>query len=196
MERDLHGESDRLMYGSTTVMQQDGGDQVEILDEPWHPDLEAQIAEWRQVAERQGKLHDTAGYHFKTKRTQYGLLPALIPLIMAPLSLIIITAYGWGMYFNAAVLTLDGLCTGLVHFFSPGEKMERHFSFSAQYADLVTEIDAEMRRKRQFRQSADVFMMKVKMNIDRLTYRAPIIPMFIRKNKKVKCGVLRTLCEC
>ena len=165
-------------------------------EEPWHHEIEDQIRRWRKHAKCMTDLHSDAGYYFKTRKLRYGLIPVIVPLIMAPLAPIITTEYGWGMYFNSLVLAVVGLFTGLIMFFSPGEKMQQHFSFSARYADIVSDIDAELIRYRQYRAAADVFTLKIKMMIDNLAFQEPVIPKSIVTGRTGYFGECGAFCCC
>jgi hypothetical protein len=169
--------------------------QMNADEEMWHSEIEEQIKRWRKHAGRMHEYHNDAGYSFKTKKVRYGLLPIIVPLIMSPLS-IIISENEWSVYFNAVVMAIIGLFTGLVMFFGPGEKMQQHFSFSARYADIVTDIDAELVKYRQFRTSADVFTLKIKMMIDNLSFQEPVVPKSIITGKVELCAAFSAFCCC
>ena len=139
-----------------------------MVEENWHREIEVQIKKWHKRAVFMSEKHNEAGYYYKTRKVRYGLLPVILPLIMSPLSIIISSTYGWSMYFTSIIFAIIGLFTGLSSFFAPGEQMQQHFSFSSRYADIITDIEAEMVRYRQFRSAADVFILKIKMMIDNL----------------------------
>jgi len=166
-----------------------------VTEEAWHSEIECQIIRWRKYSKNMQQLHISAGYHYKTRKIRYGLIPSVLPLIMAPIS-IVMTDYLWGVYVNAMVLAIVGLFTGLLLFFAPGEKMQKHFSFSTRYADIVTDIDAELIRYRQFRAAADVFTTKIKMAIDNLSFQEPTIPKYIITGKRQYFGEFAALCCC
>lgn len=166
------------------------------IEEGWHKEIEHQIIKWRKHSIKMKDLHNDAGYYYKTRKVRYGLIPIVIPLAMSPLSVLIMSAWVWGTYFNAMMLALIGIMSGLVQFFSPGELMQLHFSFSARYSDVVSDIDAELVRYRQFRTAADVFTLKIKMMVDNLAFQEPVIPRELITGSESMWGEFGAFCCC
>jgi hypothetical protein len=155
------------------------------IEEPWNSKLEHYVKHMRDVSDTQSHLHEHAGYKFKSKNNWFGLPSILIPLIMAPVSLMLEAADSGKLpYVNAVGFMLTGIFTGVYSFFKYGEKMERHFSFSARYSDIVTDIESELIKGRQFRTQADVLIIKIKMGLDNLNNSAPVIPQSISLKEK------------
>ena len=166
-------------------------------EQPWHSSIETKIMNWRDFAEDMAEKHALAGYHHHGRKTRYGLIPIVLPMIMAPLSVIINDTYGWGMYFTACMFAIVGCFAGLNQFFHPGEKMVDHFSYASRYTDVVTDIDTEMVKYRQFRMNADVFVMKIKSMLDSRADNEPNIPLFILNGRASCCSEFKAfLCCC
>jgi hypothetical protein len=154
-------------------------------EEPWHSSLENYLKHMRDVADTHSSLHEQAGYHFKKRNNWFGLPSVLIPLIMAPVSLMLESVGTPAIqYVNAGGFMLTGVFTGVYSFFKYGEKMERHFAFSARYADILTDIESELIKERRHRIPADVMIVKVKMSVDNLKKTAPVIPQGLLNEKR------------
>jgi hypothetical protein len=146
------------------------------FEEAWNSRLETYIKHMRDVADSRSQLHEKAGYHFKKRNNWFGLPSVLVPLIMAPASLMLESANIASLPFvNACGFMLTGIFTGVYSFFKYGEKMERHFAFSARYADIVTDIESELIKERKHRIPADVMTIKIKMSLNYLNNTAPVI---------------------
>jgi hypothetical protein len=156
-------------------------------EEPWNNRLENYIKHMRDVADSLSHLHEQTGYHFKKRKNWVGLPSVLIPIIMSPISLMLASENSKSLPFvNAFCFMLTGIFTGVYSFFKYGEKMERHFAFSARYADIVTDIEAELIKERRLRVSSDVMTLKVKMSIDNLNNTSPVIPQnLLNKERKI-----------
>lgn len=144
----------------------------ERLDEPWEDSQEALIQGWRTNCESLAARHEEAAKVAKKKAVKYGLPAIIIPLLMTPLS----SAFQdteWIGYVEMSAFMTSGLASAMSQFFNFSGKSEKHFSFSSRYADLVTDIDQELAKRRPFRQSVDTFTLKIKMAYMALNRAAP-----------------------
>ena len=150
------------------------------VEEPWNEKIENLIHEWKDLCRTKAKQHELAGYDFKRKNTIWGLPPVIVPIIMSPLSAVLESECDgqeiWKGYFTSTAFLIAGFFSGVYSFFGFGKKMEKHFSYSARYSDIVTEIEAEMIKETKWRIPADVFMTKIKMNIENLSGSEPVLP--------------------
>lgn len=156
----------------------EGSDGIDVLEERWHKSIEAQIRVWKEHAALMSIVHNGAGYYYRYRKFIYGMPAIMIPAFYSPFSVLVGTQE-WGSVLTAFVLACTAMFTGILHHVAPGEKMEKHFHFAARYADVVSEIDAEMIRYRQFREAADVFITKIKMSLDHLAANEPVVPMCV-----------------
>jgi len=62
--------------------------------------------------------------------------------------------------------------------------MTNHFNFSARYADIVSDIELELVKSRDFRVQLDVFSTRVHMSVDNLSNTEPVLPKNILEDKK------------
>lgn len=141
-------------------------------EEPWLAPQESLVAQWGESAVRLSEEHDAAGKKLKKRNNIFGLPAFLIPMIMAPVS----TAFKdepFICYVEMFGYLASAITSGMVQFFNFSSKAEKHFSFAARYADLVTDIDQELSKPRKFRQQVDTFSLKVKMTYDYLNRGAP-----------------------
>jgi hypothetical protein len=148
---------------------------------PWNDNIEELFEEWKSICKGKAKMHVKAGYIYKTKNTLWGLPAILVPIVMAPISIMI--GYDecdgeldWRAGLNAGAFLLSGIFSGVHSFFKYGEQMERFFNYSSRYNDIVTDIQSELIKDRQYRVQAEVFIIRVKMLIDNLCMTEPVIP--------------------
>lgn len=146
------------------------------FDEPWNDKLENYVFKLRRTATIASKKHDAAGYHFKKRGMWFGLPTTIVPLVMAPVSLILGNTHPWALPISAAALLVSGLSSGIYDFFSYGEQVRDNFNCSAQWTILANEIDCEMIKDRKYRQQADVFTSRIQMKYDALLCISPVIP--------------------
>lgn len=139
-----------------------------------------------QMCDVKKKQHEQAGYYFKNRNTLWGLPAVLIPTIMAPISVLIDENTDVGIYINAGAFLLTGIITGVMSFFKYGEKMTNHFNFSSKYADVISDINLELMKSRQFRVQLDVFSTRIHMITDSLSNSEPVIPSKILNDKQYK----------
>lgn len=144
----------------------------ERAEEPWLQQQEDLIAAWRKEADTLAAAHGSAGKKAKRLRVLYGLPPLVIPAVMTPVSAAFKDA-SWVSYIEMVAFMLTGITGAVSTFFNYAGKTEKHFAFSARYADLVTDIDQEMVKPRRFRQQVDTFSLRVKMTYDALNRAAP-----------------------
>jgi hypothetical protein len=157
------------------------GDTISVSEEPWGEALETYMRGFSQQAKTRSTQHDSAGYHFKTLNTRWGLPLVLVPIIMSPISLMIDDS-PIGNYIKAGAFMFSGVIAGVFSFFQYGEKLEKHFGFAGRYADVVTDIEAILVKGRSFRGPADVFSTRIKMTMDNLALTEPNLPLFIRND--------------
>ena len=119
------------------------------LEGPWNNQIEELMLEWKNICKIKADQHSKSGYEYKKKNTHWGLPSVLLPISMAPISIMIgydtcSDGLNWQTVFNSSLFLLSGICSGVYSFYRYGEKMEQFFNFSARYYDIVTEIEAEL----------------------------------------------------
>jgi hypothetical protein len=160
----------------------------ERIDAPWNDKIEEYILDIRARSKVNAKKHEEAGYHFKKRKTWFGLPTTVVPLVMAPVTLVLGSDHSYALPISACALLVSGLSSGINDFFSYGEKTSNNFNSATNWSMLVSEIDGEMAKHRNYRQPADVFMSRAQMKFDALTSNAPILPKSIISliDKKMK----------
>lgn len=86
-----------------------------------------------------------------------------------------------GTVLTSLITLLAGLLAGVATFNDALTKSESHFSISARYFDIATDIEAELVKPRAFRLAADVFITRTQHQIDAANARAPVIPLAVTK---------------
>jgi hypothetical protein len=141
-------------------------------EEPWDTPQEKLLIEWRDASRSSATAHEQSARLCKKKNIWFGLPSLMIPMLMAPLSGALKDNDNISFIETAAFMT-TAITSAMVQFFNFSGKTEKHFAFSARYADLVTDIDQELSKPRHFRQQVDVFTLRIKMIYDGLNRSAP-----------------------
>ena len=152
-------------------------------EEEWNDANEQFVHSLSLACSTKSDQHQQAGYSFKTKNNNWGLPMVLIPVIMSPMSLVIQSDIA-STYVNAAAFLATGIVSGVYSFFKYGEKTADHFNYSGRYADIVSDIELELKRGREFRVSLDVFLTKIHMRMDNLAITEPVLPKNIITESK------------
>ena len=185
--------NDKIDKDDTTSLLEKSRDSIEKkmstmrMEGPWNTQIEEFMNDWKAMCVLKSNLHSKAGYIFKKKNTYWGLPSVLIPISMAPISVMMgyndcdSSSLTWQTIFNSSAFLLSGLFSGVYSFFKFGEKMEQFFNFSSRYYDVVTEIEAELIKERKFRLPADVFIIRIKMLVDNLSKNEPVLPQKLNK---------------
>jgi hypothetical protein len=116
--------------------------------------------------------HDNGARLCKKKHVLYGLPSLMIPMAMAPLSAAL-KDIEYISYIEMIAFMTTAVTSAMAQFFDYSGKTQKHFAFSARYADLVTDIDHELSKPAQYRQQVDTFSLKIKMMYDGLNRAAP-----------------------
>ena len=145
---------------------------IEREEEPWGVSQEELIKRWRESSNSLATAHDNSARICKKKNLLYGLPSLMIPMMMAPLSAAL-KDREYISYIEMVAFTTTAVTSAMAQFFDYSGKTQKHFSFSARYADLVTDIDHELSKPSQFRQQVDTFSLKIKMMYDGLNRSAP-----------------------
>ena len=148
-------------------------------DAPWNNKIESYIFGIRNIANENALKHEEAGYHYKKRKTWFGLPTTVVPLVMAPVTLVLGSGHPYALSISACALLVSGLSSGIYDFFSYGEQTINNFNSNNNWAALVSDIDCEMAMDRIYRQQADVFMARSQMKFDALVSQAPVLPKVV-----------------
>lgn len=149
-------------------------DDVERAEAPWDVSQEELIRQWRNSSSSLSLAHDKCARACKKKNVLYGLPSLMVPMVMAPISAAL-KDNTYISYIEMIAFMTTAVTSAMVQFFNFSGKTEKHFAFSARYADLVTDIDHELSKPAPFRQQVDTFSLKTKMMYDALNRAAPDI---------------------
>lgn len=161
---------------------------MEVYEEEWNSTIEEYFYNLREECVIHSKLNTEAGYIFKKSKTRWGLPSVLLPVIMAPFSLMV----GWASndscdkitasdYINSIGYLIVGIVSGVYEYFNFGEKTSKHFSVSLLYDMIISDINLEMTKGLKFRTQADVFMVRITMAMASANNEEPVIPQKILK---------------
>ena len=102
---------------------------------------------------------------------------------MSPVSLLMESEIEFAKYVNAGAFLTTDVIGGVYSFFKFGEKMTNHFNFRARYDDVVSDIELELVKGREFRTQLDVFATRIHMLVDNLAITEPVLPKGILEHK-------------
>lgn len=154
------------------------------VEEKWSELNEAYMRHMINVCKTKASQHEQAGYLFKKRNTRWGLPLVILPVVMSPISILIDENDEVSKYVNACAFLVTGVIGGVYSFFKYGEKMSNHFNFSTRYSDVVSDIEIELVKGREFRVQLDVFSTRVHMLVDNLANTEPVLPKGILEDKK------------
>lgn len=143
------------------------------IDENWTDQTESLAMEWKETAQKASVAHNKAGLSNKFKHAVTGLPVVIIPTIFAPLTAALGSSTPGIEYVSMAGFIATGIMGGVNGFFGYNQKHQRHMDFSARYGDVVSDIQYELAKGRQFRTQPDQFLMRMQMKMDNLSSQAP-----------------------
>ena len=158
------------------------------LSDPWSSEIEGYVSKVRCNSDKKSSKHGEAGHHFRSLEIRWSLPAALIPALCAPIvTLIRYTVdeedgkVSAADYMSTFGFILTTIFAGVSSYFRYSYRSAVHHSYSARYMDIVTDIDTELVKRKEFRTSADVFITTIKMKYDSMVFGEPVIPKFIDK---------------
>lgn len=146
-----------------------GGSRAE---EPWLEGTEELLFDMRNTCETVSAKHVSEGRRRRRHHHFYAIPSLLISATMAPVTSVS-AGNQWMSSVEVAAFVLIGCLGAMSTHMNHGAESERHFAFSTRYADLVTDIDTELARPREYREHVDTFVLRMKMTFDALNRAAP-----------------------
>ena len=108
------------------------------------------------------------------KNKKYYMLSS-IPTTIIPLALVNIDIFAPQRELQTIGLTLVSIINGVNTLYNFSKKCEVHNAFAGKYADLASEIDKILIRKKEFRQPFDVLLEKISTKKRNLDDSAPYV---------------------
>jgi hypothetical protein len=167
------------------------------LADPWTDKIKRYTERIQGDAERKMLEHSRAGHYYRSREVRWVIPSMLVPVCFSPLVLISKYAYGdtcemvtASDYVAAGGLLLSSFLTVVCGFFKYGERSALHHTYAAKYSDVVTDIAAEVIKKKQFRVNADLFVATMRIKYDNLVFGEPVVPLHLEgeKNKNITIG--------
>lgn len=115
-------------------------------------------------------VHNTISH----KNKKYYMLSS-IPATIIPLVLVNLDIFAPQREVQTIGLTLVSVINGINTLYNFSKKCEVHNSFAGKYADLASEVDKILIRKKKFRQPFDVLLEKVSTKKRNLDDAAPYV---------------------
>jgi len=141
-------------------------------NEKWSQAHEELLVKWRESSTKAAEEHNKSAKVNKSKHVIFGLPAILIPIVLSPVS-IALDGNGALPYVSMVGFVTSGLFSAIHTFFDYSGKTQRHFDFEARYSDVVSTIDFELSKSRQYRRDSDEFLMDIQKTFDYLGSSAP-----------------------
>jgi len=170
--RELH-QNQQQQQPITTEQQQAEKDYIYYSDgEPYTEKNEKLLREYLDHSRVQSAKHYKKAKKLKLYHRVFGLPSMLIPLIYSPIAAFFKGEDGIDVA-TVCVLVTTAIFSGTTQFFNFSEKSQKHFEFEAKYADLITTINGELLKQRNYRIPASRFIAKVHSDFDHYGATAP-----------------------
>ena len=154
-----------------------------VMCDPWSEEIIRHLQAVRDKASRKMNDHNrnSATYRFRSHLVS---IPAfLIPTIMAPIALLFksnidacdthdISSYE---YLTSAGFILTGVLQAIAKHYQYDLRTQHHNVFASRYSALLSEIEEELTKKKQFRTNADAFMASVRLKYNNNVEQEPSI---------------------
>lgn len=139
-------------------------------EEKWSSKNENFFLEIKNDCLARSDIHNTISH----KNKKYYMLSSL-PATIIPLALVNIDIFSSQREVQIIGLTLVSIINGVNTLYNFSKKCEVHNTFAGKYADLASEVDKILIRKKQFRQPFDVLLEKISTKKRRLDDTAPYV---------------------
>lgn len=158
----------------------------------WNAGIMKYLESLRLTAKFKEDAHEASGHHFRKLDIRWGLPSVLVPAVFAPF--VLITGYAtndtcntttWTDYVASIGLLCTSIFTGIAGYYQHGTRSAMHYMYSGKYADIITDIDAELIKETTYRMDANVFLTTMKMKYSNLVFGEPVIPPFIKE--QIQC---------
>jgi hypothetical protein len=144
-----------------------GEDEVEEDNSKGSEDTSRSEEKWDERKERYFKnikqdcLHKSDIHSIISHKNKKRYMLASIPATIIPLILVNIDIFTPQKEIQMAGLTLVSIINGVNTLYNFSKKCEVHNTYSGKYADLASEIDKILIRKKKYRQAFDVLLEKI-----------------------------------
>lgn len=142
-------------------------------DEKWSDAHENLAQQWLDQSKSASKQHNKLGKKAKYMKHMLALPTICISIMFSPIAASSIGKADGMEWVIMSAFIISGCLNATSTLFDFAGKHEKHMNFSANYAAIETDILHEMAKGRNFRISADEFLMKIRMKMDSLTATAP-----------------------
>ena len=141
-------------------------------DEKWNNDNEKFFHQMKSNCLHKSNQHDIVS-HKNKKRYIWASIPStIIPLILANVNQLDIE---YMKYINSIGLTCVSIISGIATLQNFAKKTEIHNTFSGKYAELASDIDKFLVRKKRYREPFDVILERFTTKYNNLNNEAPYL---------------------
>lgn len=168
--------------------------------EPWTAKLSAYIGKLKSDAVEKSDHHDIAGHYFRKMEVRLGIPAIVTPAIFGPVVMLVAAAtedrcdtVTIADYVSTVGFVLTSVFTTIYSFYGFGTRSHQHHSYAAKYSDIITDIESELVKKKEYRTHASVFVTTMKMKYDHLVFGEPTIPLHVTKGQKKNTEDMRSV---
>ena len=164
------------------------------LTDPWTREITAYLEDLQQDLTLKSEQHASSGRYCQLMETRWGLPAVLIPTLCAPVTLLLSQAFesgdgstiGVSQCFATAGFVTAAIFNRVEAYFQFGARLLEHMQYSSRYADVASDIRAELVKRKRFRMPADVFIITVRTRVDTMMSNEPLIPKHIEDSQIVR----------
>ena len=141
-------------------------------DEKWSDKHEKLVNKWLKIAQENSIAHNVAGKNHKCKHVIFGLPSVILPIIFSPVCIALDGDISLP-YVSMAGFITSGLFGAVDKFFDFSGNHQKHMDYSARYSDIISDIEYEMAKERQYRTDPDQWTMRIQGKLDYTSGSAP-----------------------
>jgi len=171
-----------------------------IIVESWTDKKEELVMEWRDILSKDADIHGRASENFKQRNRYDNNIIITIPVVMTIVQLIFAfidetqidqVTLGTGnsstslsaqrsTQLNRIYILINGIAYAILGLLQQrnirnknGTNSEVNVQYKSRYYDIISKIDSELSREKEYRTVADVFIEGLRCNISNLKNNAP-----------------------
>jgi hypothetical protein len=152
-------------------------DSKQIITDSWSNELEDLMKSWGEKAAGNRELHEKTALKWK-RLSERLYLPLILSTTFSSISSFSLskTENIYMFHIMGYVNVCSTLLAGLIKYYKPDERAQKHILISKQYFSLYRQITLELGMNKADRQRADLFCKWTKQQYDKLLNDSPFIP--------------------
>jgi hypothetical protein len=144
------------------------------MDTPWCEEVETLMRKWCSSCSERSLLHATRAGQKKRLFRMINIPTIIIPIAMASFSQMYSACNDFeARLVNSLGYLISGSLAGVGAFLNFGNQYAQHAQYEILYEELHTEIEYVLAKPIQFRGSADVMLVDIRLKYDALNKASP-----------------------